>query len=469
MFDSNSVLGDFSTSKPLAITAGTLGSSQFKSDYGIRYAYLAGSMYKGIGSADLVIAMGKAGLLGYLGTGGMKLAQIESSINKIQSSLTDNQAYGLNLLYNPTLPDYEMLLVNLYLQHKIRHIEAAAYMRISPGLVRFRLNGLHRNKAGQVETQHRILAKVSRPEVAEAFMQPAPQAIVQQLVASQQITHTQAELSQYVPISDDICVEADSGGHTDQGIAYTLMPAMQFLRDQMMAKYRYRTPIRIGAAGGIGTPQAAAAAFILGADFILTGSINQCTVEADTSDAVKNLLQAINVQDTDYAPAGDMFELGAKVQVLKKGVFFPARANKLYSLYQQYDALESLDGKTQHLLQEKFFKRSFADVWAETKAYYLKANPQEIEQAERFPKHKMALVFKWYFIHSNRLAMQGSDEQKVDYQVHTGPALGAFNQWVKGTELEHWQKRHVAEIAEKIMHGTAEVLSNRFRQMVARH
>lgn len=84
------------------------------------------------------------------------------------------------------------------------------------------------------------------------------------------------------------------------------------------AKASLSRQIHIGLAGGIGTPQAAVAAFMMGADFILTGSINQCTVEAGTSDCVKNLLQEINVQDTDYAPAGDMFELGAKAQVLKK-------------------------------------------------------------------------------------------------------------------------------------------------------
>lgn len=62
-----------------------------------------------------------------------------------------------------------------------------------------------------------------------------------------------------------------------------------------------------------------------GADFIITGSVNQCSVEAATSDEVKDLLQHINIQDTDYAPAGDMFEQGAKVQVLRRGVFFRSR------------------------------------------------------------------------------------------------------------------------------------------------
>ena len=65
---------------------------------------------------------------------------------------------------------------------------------------------------------------------------------------------------------------------------------------------------------------------------------------------------------------------------------------------------------------------------------------------------------------STALARFGSDEQRVDYQVHTGPALGAFNQWVKGTELASWRNRRVADIAERLMQGTAAVLNQRLYQ-----
>ena len=113
-----------------------------------------------------------------------------------------------------------------------------------------------------------------------------------------------------LPVAGDICVEADSGGHTDAGSPYALMPAMTRLRDELMARHSFWQQVRVGAAGGIGSPEAAAAAFTLGADFVLTGSVNQCSVEAGTSDAAKELLEQVDVQDTAYAPAGDMFELG---------------------------------------------------------------------------------------------------------------------------------------------------------------
>jgi len=446
-----------------SINPESLGSDSFKKDYNIKCAYLAGAMYKGISSKELVVKLGKGQLLAFLGTGGMRMSEIETSIQYIQSELKNGGPFGVNLLCNIVHPQVEEDTVDLYLKHGVNNVEAAAYMQMTPSLVRFRLKGARRKENGQIETKNRIIAKVSRPEVATVFMIPAPETILKRLVENGKLTQEEADCGKHIPVSEDICVEADSGGHTDQGIAYTLMPAMIRLRDDLVKQYGYKKEIRIGAAGGIGAPEAAAAAFIMGADFILTGSINQCTPEAGNSDVVKDMLQQINVQDTAYAPAGDMFEIGARVQVLKKGLFFPARANKLYNLYMRHNSIDEIDEKTKTQIQEKYFKRSFDDVWEETRSFYEKRNPSELKKAEQSPKHKMSLIFRWYFVHTTRLAMNGSSEQKVDYQVHCGPSMGAFNQWVKGTSLEDWRNRHVDEIAEKLMIETAQLLSKRFQ------
>lgn len=272
---------------------------------------------------------------------------------------------------------------------------------------------------------------------------------------------------QEVAMSFDICVEADSGGHTDQGIATVLLPAMQNLRNQIQQKYNYKQTMHVGLAGGIGTPEAAASAFIMNADFIVTGSINQCTVEAGMSDVVKTMLQDINVQDTAYAPAGDMFEIGAKVQVLKRSVFFPARANKLYMLYSHYNSLNEIPAAIKTQLEEKYFQKSLDDIWRETKQYFQgKGDEKNIKMAEENAKHKMALVFRWYFGYTMRLAFAGDEKDKVNFQVHTGSALGAFNQWIKGTELESWRNRYVDKIAEKMMQATAELMTQRITRFI---
>ncbi|PYV37683.1 MAG: hypothetical protein DMG06_27400, partial [Acidobacteria bacterium] len=84
---------------------------------------------------------------------------------------------------------------------------------------------------------------------------------------------------------------------------------------------------------------------------------------------------------------------------------------------------------------------------------------------EKNPKQKLALILRWYFVHSNRLALKGIADQKVDFQIHCGPAMGAFNQWVKGTRYEDWRNRHVDEIAHMLMSGAASILCQRFLQL----
>ncbi len=446
------------------ITYDSLGSEEFKKDYNLRYAYITGAMYRGVSSKDMVVRMGKAGMLGFLGTGGLSLEEVESSIKYIQEKLNQGQAYGMNFLYDPNNPEKEERIIDLYFKYQVKVIEASAFMGITPALVRYKAKGLLRNEKGDIESTNKIIAKISRPEVAEAFMSPAPARIVDRLLSEGKISASEAEMLQSVPVANDLCVEADSGGHTDCGVTYTLLPAIIKLRNEMMEKFRYKRKIHIGAAGGIGTPEAAGASFILGADFIVTGSINQCTVEAGTSDAVKELLQQMNVQDTDYAPAGDMFEFGAKVQVLKKGLFFPARANKLYDLYRQFNSIDEIDSKTKDQIQDRYFKRSFDSIYEELKNYY---SPEEIKKAEKNPKNKMAMIFKWYFHYSTKSALAGDADSKVDYQVHCGPALGAFNQWIKGTKYEPWKNRHVDEIALLMLGETAAFLNHRFRLLKA--
>ena len=186
---------------------------------------------------------------------------------------------------------------------------------------------------------NRIIAKLSRLEMAQRFLDPAPADLLALLLQENKITPLQAELAQKVPMADDITVEADSGGHTDNRPLVCMLPAFIALRDQVQAIRQYVQPVRIGAAGGIGTPEAALAAFMLGAAYVVTGSINQSCVESGASEHTRNLLAQMEMADVAMAPAGDMFEMGVKVQVLKRGTMFAMRAQKLYELYTRYSCL----------------------------------------------------------------------------------------------------------------------------------
>lgn len=436
-------------------TSERLGSQEFREEYGLKYAYISGAMCHAISSKELVVKMGKAGFMGIFGAGGLKPEEIEDAIQYIRSRLSDGQPYCINLLHSIDEPEREELAVDLFLKHNVRNIEASSFMYITPALARLRIKGLTRDDRGAVVSKRRIIGKVSRPEVAGAFLNPVPDHMIEKLLAEKKITKEEAGLAREIPVADDLCVAADSGWQTEQASPYALMPAIGRIRDEKMARYPYRKKVHIGAAGGIGTPEAAAAAFMLGADFIVTGSVNQCTVESGTSESVKDLLQNMDVQDTEYVPDGDLFELGARAQVMKKGVFFPARANKLYDLYRQYDSIEDIDQSTRAFIEKKYFGRSFQQILEEIQS---DDHSDENQAGKQNPKHSMALIFKTYFKESMHKALTGKAGDKVDYQIFCGPALGAFNQWVRGTGLENWRNRHVDEIGKKMMDETAKIL-----------
>ncbi|MFD5362242.1 ACP S-malonyltransferase [Streptomyces tendae] len=451
---------------PAGVAPERLGSAAFRADYGVRYAYLAGSMYKGIASTELVARMARAGLLGYFGTGGLRTERIEAAIATLRAELGPDGGFGMNLLHALHDPPLEEATVRLFLRHRVRFVEASGFTQPTRALVLYRLSGAHRDGIGRAVAPNRLLAKVSRPEVATAFMEPAPEALVRGLLADGLLTAAEAEAGRALPLAGEVCAEADSAGHTDAAVAYTLMPATTGLRDRIVAERGYPDGIRVGAAGGLGAPESLAAAFVLGADFVVTGSVNQCTPQAGTSDAVKDLLAQADVQDTGYAPAGDMFEIGARVQVLRRGTLFAARANKLYQAYRQYDGLEAIDAKLRRTIEDGWFHRELEQVWKETREYYLRVGrPQEVERAEQDPRHRMALVFRWYFVHSTRMAMHGDPAERVNYQIHTGPAIGAFNRFAAGTALADWRNRHVDAVAEALMAGAARVLQDRFSSL----
>src|SRR5262249_59888452 len=123
------------------------------------------------------------------------------------------------------------------------------------------------------------------------------------------------------------------GGPPHTRPAITLVPTLIALRDRLQGQHCYPDPLRVGAAGGIATPASVAAAFQMGAAYVLTGSVNQACRESGSSDAVREMLAEAEQADVIMAPAADMFEMGVKVQVLKRGTMFAMRAARLYQLY----------------------------------------------------------------------------------------------------------------------------------------
>ncbi len=434
------------------LTPDRLGSPAFRATYGVRAAYVTGAMANGIASARIVTAMARAGMMGVFGAAGLSTARIAAAIDEIQAAVGD-APYGFNLIHSPNEPHQEQETVDLYLARGVRTVEAAAFMRLTPTVVQYRLTGLTRGPDGRVVARNRVLAKVSREEVAEPFLRPAPPALVARLRAEGRITADEAALAARVPMADDVTAEADSGGHTDNRPLSVLLPVLIGLRDRVAAELGLDHAVRVGAAGGLGCPEAVAAAFAMGADYVLTGTVNQACVESGTSDMVRELLAQASMPDVTMAPASDMFEGGVQVQVLKRGTAFAMRGNRLYAAWRNHDRWDDLPASERAEIERSILRRSFDEVWAECASFFGVRDPAQLTRAATDPKHKMALVFRWYLGLSSRWAIGGQVDRKLDSQVWCGPAIGAFNAWTRGTFLAEPGNRSVVVVAANLMAG----------------
>jgi len=438
-----------------------LGDASFRQDHRVRFACMSGAMANGIASVELVEAMGTHGLLGIFGSAGLAVDAIARAIDRLQRDLGDTTPFGMNLIHSPAEPHVEAATVDLYLRRRVRLVEASAFLNLTLPVVRYRVAGIYRDGSGRIVAPNRVIAKISRFEVASKFMAPPPDRFVSELVAAGEITAEQAEWASRIPMAEDITAEADSGGHTDNQPAIVLLPTMLALRDQLQAEYRYERPLRIGAAGGISTPWAAAAAFAMGASYVVTGSVNQSCVESGTSDIVRRMLAQAQQAEIAMAPAADMFEMGVKVQVLKRGTLFAMRAAKLYELYRTHQTIEQIPANERATLEKTVFRAPLETIWEQTQAYFQKRDPSRIEKALRDPKEKMALVFRWYLGMSSRWANTGEASRSVDYQIWCGPAMAAFNDWVRGSFLEKPENRRAPTVAWNILYGTSVLTRSR--------
>ncbi|MGW4463795.1 ACP S-malonyltransferase [Micromonospora sp. NPDC004704] len=382
------------------------GSAALRAEYDVRYACLAGSLPYGVTSPALLRRLSDAGLLGFFGAGGLDTAAIRAALVELRGV----PRYGMAW---PGGRD-ERSLCDLYLVHDVRQVEVSGPLgAVSPQLVRFRYaDGLRR-----------VLVRITDPATATRFLRPPDPAVVRALVDEGLLDANAAASAARLPVATDLAAEGD---------ALALVPALVAQRD------REAPTVRIGVAG-VGTPAAVAAAFALGADFVVTTTVNQCTPEAATSDAAKDLLGTLDVTDTRDAPDPELFELGARSRVAHKGTLFAARAEELYRLYLRHDRLEDLSAQERVALERTHFGRPLEVV------------RESLGVVGRDAKHGLALVFAAYCREATAAALRGTPGQRLNYRVPASADIGAFNRLVDSEPLADWRTRHADAVAERLM------------------
>ncbi|WP_406230767.1 PfaD family polyunsaturated fatty acid/polyketide biosynthesis protein [Nocardia sp. NBC_01009] len=429
-----------------------LGDRTFAETHDVRFPYIAGEMAFGISSARLVVAMAQARMLSFFGAGGVETGTLDRTLGALTSTLGDRRNWGVNLIHAPG----EDRIADLLLARQVPAISLSAFTDVTPAVARCAAVGLRQDRTGAIVRPIAVFAKVSRPDVAERFMSPTPVALLRALVAQGLLTEEEGRLAARVPVAQDITIEADSAGHTDNQSLVAVLPAVLAARNTLQrSNTDWSTSIRIGAAGGLGDPAAVAAAFAMGAAYVLTGSVNQMSVEAGVSERAKAMLAAADISDVAMAPSPGQFEKGIRTQVLRRGTLFAARAAQLYRVYAAHDSIASIPVGERARLEREVFGATLDEVWHDTETHWQHRDPATAELALSDPKLRMELVFRWYMSQSVRWAVSGAPERIADYQLWCGPATGSFNRWTAGTFLADPTQRGVVQIALNLMEGAA--------------
>lgn len=402
--------GDRRATGPAGGTAAvTLGGEGVRAGYGIRYAYLAGALGHGVSGPDMLLRLAGAGLFGFLGTTGRTLAEVDADLRVLTATLGTG-GWGVNLPAGVADADWTNQLVDLALRHGARYADAPGLAGPTAELVRWRYTGARTTADGDCRVPRRLLVKAGRADRAEAFLRPAPDALIDRLRATGALTDEEAACAARVPVASEVCAEADSGWLAGGVSSATLLPSILASRDAASARHGHH--VHIGASGGLGTPEAVAAAFLIGAEFVLTGSINQCTPQARTSDAARTLLATLGPDDTTLVPGAEPLALGGQSRVVRRGTLFPTRAAARWR-------------------RRQLGAGAVGSAGDDDRAYHA------------------ATI---------RAAVTGDERHRLEYQIPCGPAMGAFNRYATRAGLSDWRDRHVELLAESLMTGAADLL-----------
>ena len=139
------------------------------------------------------------------------------------------------------------------------------------------------------------------------------------------------------------------------------------------------------------------------------------------------------------APAADMFELGrARCRCCKRGTHVRRRApRKLYDAYRAHavargDPAPSCARGSRSEVLRATVRRGLG---ARRARFWRQRDPAQVARAERDPKHRMALVFRWYLGKSSRWAIDGDAGAPHRLPDLVRPGDGRLQRWVAGSFL----------------------------------
>lgn len=190
-------------------------------------------------------------------------------------------------------------IANLLTKLDVPHVLLRGFPEPSPAVVRLAVIGMHTGPDGKLQRRTHLHVIANDLASAKAFMSPPSDDLLDELVATHQISEIEARLAQHTPITHDITVAGDD----------TLYERARRCEQHMRSKHIYAYPVRLGLIGSTATPQSLTQAFAVGASFVyvdvndeseafqqwIKGSFLDHAAHATVLNVLRNMLEGATV------------------------------------------------------------------------------------------------------------------------------------------------------------------------------
>ncbi len=375
--------------------------------------------------------LGEKGMLGFASTAWSS----RDRLNRLMDEMAElKHPWGVEWFHNSWQNEAQRMTRMEEIAGKAPAILVRSCPAPSPEVVLARLRGITENRASKV------FVRVSLPETAALFSQPAPQSMVEELLKSARLTEAEAQRASSIPLATHIVVD---GGAESRDLM-TLLPAIR--------RVCKGDRIRIGIAGSVGTPDALEGVLAMGASFVLFENVFQALEGSSLGSRAQDMVHKMRISDVQKSWFPEGYEFQLKEDTVRAGTLYCRRAERLHEILASVNLVEELEASQIKELQDRYFQgKELESVLEEAQKTLQPYFPDLCEAARDSDGLRRLNLIAIYWIFS-RLEDAESEEPRdpMNLLIRGDGALANLVQWMKSAPAFNRLPTEPAQLLERL-------------------
>lgn len=268
--------------------------NDFCSRFGFKKPFIVGGTGYGASGVSLISSLRNQGILSFLDTEYISLADIESALKVLANDTVLYAQYGVSLHYKPNNAAFEEKLITLCIDYGVRFLELRGYFEPTQELVRYRLNGgLDENN----RPNNHILIRTGELATVTAFIDSSFDELIKE-------PSEKSENEQAISLVDAICFELQPWRSTSSNDLSTFQAILSRC-DEYSKEQPASDKIFLGLSGLSVTQKPVELAMVHGADFVLISSPFLLSKESNLDESLKKSM--LNSSEEQFTEVFDWF------------------------------------------------------------------------------------------------------------------------------------------------------------------